>query len=104
VLVRYEGHQHHAIDTLIVAAIGQMPLFKQLNRTSFNAEGIVFDTDTGEILDKDSLFDNKSLTFISQSRIYENQIKYSHKVDRKPNRSYKQNTGLSQMSQPRSFL
>ncbi|APZ49472.1 type II CRISPR RNA-guided endonuclease Cas9 [Jeotgalibaca sp. PTS2502] len=84
---RDEGYAHHAIDALIVAAIGKMPLFEQMKHISFNSEGIAVDTDTGEILEQGELFENKSLRFISNLRNYESQIKYSHKVDRKPNRT-----------------
>lgn len=90
--VRDDGHHHHAIDALIVAAIGRMPLFKQLKNTSFSTEGLAVDTDTGEILEEGQLFDNKSLKLISQLRNYEDRIKYSHKVDRKPNRTMSNQT------------
>lgn len=86
------SHAHHAIDALIVAAIGRMPLFQQLKNTNFNNEGIAVDTDTGEIIDEDNVFDNRSLRFISQLRNYESKVKYSHKVDRKPNRTMTKQT------------
>lgn len=89
---RDAGHAHHAIDALIVAAIGRMPLFKQLKNTSFSLEGVAAQTDTGEVIAEDQVFDNKSLKFISNLRNYENKIKYSHKVDRKPNRTMSNQT------------
>ncbi len=89
---RDAGHFHHAIDALIVAAIGRMPVFEQLKGSTFNDEGVAVDTDTGEILEAGNLFDNQSLKFISQLRHYENKVKYSHKVDRKPNRTMSNQT------------
>lgn len=89
---RDAGHAHHAIDALIVAGVGRMPLFEQLKQTTFNIEGVAVDTETGEIIDPTQVFDNHSLKFVSQLRNYEDKIKYSHKVDRKPNRTMSNQT------------
>lgn len=90
---RNAGHAHHAIDALIVAGVGRMPLFEQLKQTTFNIEGVAVDTETGEIIDPTTqVFDNHSLKFVSQLRNYEDKIKYSHKVDRKPNRTMSNQT------------
>ncbi|WP_051237945.1 type II CRISPR RNA-guided endonuclease Cas9 [Lacticigenium naphthae] len=84
---RDESHAHHAIDALIVAAIGTTPILKQLNAVNFNREGIVVDKETGEIINEKQVFSTPTLKFISQLRNSGNKIKFSHKVDRKPNRT-----------------
>ena len=84
---RDESHAHHAIDALIVAAIGATPILKQLNAVDFNREGIVVDKETGEILSEEKIFGSPTLKFINSLRSMENKVKYSHKVDRKPNRT-----------------
>ncbi|GAB2492796.1 hypothetical protein GCM10008929_16440 [Alkalibacterium psychrotolerans] len=84
---RDESHAHHAIDALIVAAVGATPILKQLNAVDFNREGIVVDKETGEIISEEKIFSSPTLQFINRLRSYENKVKYSHKVDRKPNRT-----------------
>ena len=84
---RDESHAHHAIDALIVAAIGRMPLLEQFKAIDMNNEGIVVDKDTGEILDDGDLFNSPTIKFLRELRQHENKVKYSHKVDRKPNRT-----------------
>jgi len=89
---RDESHAHHAIDALIVAAIGRMPLLEQFKAIDMNNEGIVVDKDTGEILDDGDLFNSPTIKFLRGLRQYENKVKYSHKVDRKPNRTMTKQT------------
>ncbi|MFL2101019.1 type II CRISPR RNA-guided endonuclease Cas9 [Desemzia sp. FAM 23989] len=84
---RDAGHAHHALDALIVAAIGRMPLFEQFKSIEMNQEGVVVDKDTGEILEEGELFNSPTIKFLRGLRNYESKIKYSHKVDRKPNRT-----------------
>lgn len=82
-----DGHTHHAIDALIVAAIGRMPLFEQFKSIEMNQEGIVVDKETGEILEEGEFFNSPTIKFLRGLRNYESDVKYSHKVDRKPNRT-----------------
>ncbi|WP_106190294.1 type II CRISPR RNA-guided endonuclease Cas9 [Alkalibacterium olivapovliticus] len=84
---RDESHAHHAIDALIVAAIGTTPILKQFKAVDFNREGIAVNTETGEILGEEEIFSSPTLKFIHWLRNMESEIKYSHKVDRKPNRT-----------------
>lgn len=84
---RDASHAHHAIDALIVAAIGATPILKQLNALHFNREGIAVDKETGEILSEKEIFGSPILKFIHWLRNMESEVKYSHKVDRKPNRT-----------------
>jgi len=89
---RDESYAHHAIDALIVAAIGKMPLFKFFHKFDMDDTGAVVDRETGEILEDEKLFDERFITFLSKLRNYESEVKYSHKVDRKANRSLSNQT------------
>ncbi|WP_106494556.1 type II CRISPR RNA-guided endonuclease Cas9 [Lentibacillus sp. Marseille-P4043] len=89
---RDESYAHHAIDALIVAAIGRMPIFKFFNKFDMDDTGAVVDRETGEILEDEKLFDKRFITFLSKLRNYESEVKYSHKVDRKANRSLSNQT------------
>ncbi|SFC43999.1 CRISPR-associated endonuclease Csn1 [Alkalibacterium subtropicum] len=82
-----DHYAHHAIDALIVAAIGTTPILKQFKSTDFNREGIAVNTETGEIVGEKDIFDSPTRDFIHWLRNMESEIKYSHKVDRKPNRT-----------------
>jgi len=84
---RDESHAHHGIDALIVAAIGVMPLLNQFKNLTMDPQGVAVDKNTGEILSKEDIFSESSLRFLHTLRNYEPFINYSHKVDRKPNRS-----------------
>ncbi|GEK89135.1 CRISPR-associated endonuclease Csn1 [Alkalibacterium putridalgicola] len=84
---RDESHAHHAIDALIVSAIGTTPILKQFKAVDFNREGIAVNTETGEIISEEEIFASPTLKFIHWLRNMESEIKYSHKVDRKPNRT-----------------
>src|SRR5690606_23829824 len=50
---RDEGYAHHAIDALIVAAIGKMPIFEFFHKFEMNETGAVIDRETGEILSEE---------------------------------------------------
>lgn len=89
---REESHAHHAIDALIVASIGKMQIFDFFTTFDMNESGAVIDRETGEILSEDEMFDNKFINFLKNLRNYESKIKYSHKVDRKPNRTISNQT------------
>jgi len=84
---RDESHAHHGIDALIVAAIGRMPLINQFKTINMTNEGVAADKDTGEVIDEDRIFSTPTLNFLRGLRNYESKLKYSHKVDRKPNRT-----------------
>lgn len=90
--IRDDGHAHHAIDALIVAAIGKMPIFDFFNEFDMNETGAAFDRETGEKLSDDDLFANKFITFLRSLINYESKVKFSHKVDRKANRSLSKQT------------
>ncbi|MFX0561208.1 type II CRISPR RNA-guided endonuclease Cas9 [Tepidibacillus infernus] len=89
---RDESYAHHAIDALIVAAIGRMPIFDFFKEFSMNEQGVVFDRETGEVMDEDQFFNHKYITFLRSLNNFESKIKYSHKVDRKANRSMSNQT------------
>lgn len=89
---RDASYAHHAIDALIVAAIGRMPIFNFFNKFDMDDTGAVVDRETGEILEDREMFDERFITFISKLRNYESEVKYSHKVDRKANRSLSKQT------------
>lgn len=89
---REGSYAHHAIDALIVAAIGKMSIFDFFTTFDMNETGAVIDRETGEILSEQEMFDNKFITFLRDLRNYEPNIKYSHKVDRKPNRTLSNQT------------
>lgn len=84
---RDESFAHHAIDALIVAAIGKMPIFKFFNDFKILSEDRVVDKKTGELLNEKEFFEQNILQFFRSLMNYESKIKYSHKVDRKGNRS-----------------
>jgi len=89
---REESYAHHAIDALIVAAIGRMPAFKFFREFDLTENGIIFNKETGEIVDEEKFFGHNFITFLRNLMNYESKIKYSHKVDRKANRSMSNQT------------
>lgn len=89
---RDESYAHHAIDALIVAAIARMPVFSFFNDFELSDNGEVINKETGEIIPEKEFFEHSFLTFLRNIRAYEPNIKYSHKVDRKPNRSMSNQT------------
>lgn len=89
---RDESYAHHAIDALIVAAIGRMPIFKFFKEFDMNEEGVVFNRETGEIVEEDQFFNHTFITFLRNLMNYESKVKCSHKVDRKVNRTMSKQT------------
>lgn len=89
---REENHAHHAIDALIVASIGRMRIFDFFSTFDMNEIGVVVDRVTGEVLSEEEMFDNKFINFLRNLRSYESKVKYSHKVDRKANRTISNQT------------
>ncbi|MDO5379412.1 MAG: type II CRISPR RNA-guided endonuclease Cas9 [Acidaminococcaceae bacterium] len=94
---RDSTYAHHAQDALIIAGLFNTALIKKLNSIitmsdSFLDEkeaimfenGKVVNTVTGEFISEDDFAANKYIQFIKQIELRPQ--KYSHKVDRKPNR------------------
>lgn len=90
---RDEDHSHHAIDALIVAGIGRLPLIKQFKNMEMTTEGVVVDTQTGENLSEREVME-PAHAFLTKLKNYKVE-KYSHKVDRKPNRTMSNQTFYS---------
>lgn len=89
---REESYAHHAIDALIVAAIARMPVLKFFRDFELTENGIVINKETGEIIDEEKFFEKNFMNFLRNLMNYESKIKYSHKVDRKANRSMSNQT------------
>ena len=89
---RDSSYSHHAIDALIVASIGKLPIFKFFQNFGVNESGVYYDRRTGEILTEEEFFNEEMYKFVRSLRNYESKIKYSHKVDRKGNRSISDQT------------
>ncbi|MFS0614235.1 type II CRISPR RNA-guided endonuclease Cas9 [Lederbergia ruris] len=89
---RDESYAHHAIDALIVAAIGKMPVFEFFREFDMNDQGVVFNKATGEILEEQDFFKHSFIVFLRRLMNYESKIRYSHKVDRKGNRTMSNQT------------
>lgn len=89
---RDEDYSHHAIDALIVATIRKMGLLNTY-LTKYSYEEL-YDESTGEVLkvgkDADYL-DAKYIEYISNLKNYK-VIKFSHKIDTKPNRKIADDT------------
>src|SRR5699024_11995314 len=82
---REKSHAHHAIDALIVAAIGKMSIFDFFTEFDMNETGAVVNRETGEMLPEKEMFNSRFTNFLSRLRNYESEVKYSHTVDRKAN-------------------
>ncbi len=91
---RDENHAHHAIDALIVAGLKKLDLFRNVMRihTQKDVDGNTqaYSADTGEILTQENqsdYFPEDFMKFIKSLRDHApGRIRFSHKVDRKPNR------------------
>lgn len=90
---RDEDYSHHAIDALIVAGIKKMKFIDNVLNTAtqeINGEIIRVDRITGEILTPENekeYFDSSYINLIKNLRDkLDGKIKYSHKIDKKPNR------------------
>ena len=90
-------YAHHAQDALIVAGLFNTDLIKKINsiikmsdsfldekKTIIFDNGMVVNTVTGEFVSEADFSANKYIQFIKQIELRPQ--KYSHKVDRKPNR------------------
>lgn len=82
---------HHAQDALIVAGLSNLDFVRKMSRWAKGFDkNIVIENNrvinktTGEVLDTQEFDDNTYLHFVNQ--IEKVNPKYSHKVDRKPNR------------------
>lgn len=86
--------KHHAVDALIVAAIKKKNLLKQfLNIEYDNRNDLVTSKITGELItfeNEKEFFDEQLIDFIKKLRNHE--PKFSHKVDKKPNRKFTDET------------
>lgn len=89
---RDKNYAHHAIDALIVAAIGKMPVFEFFKEFDMDDQGVVFNKATGEILEEKDFFKHSFIIFLRRLMNYESKICYSHKVDRKGNRTMSNQT------------
>lgn len=89
---RDSSYAHHAIDALIVASIGKLPIFKFFHNFGVNDSGIFYDRKTGEVLTEEEFFSEDMYKFVRSLMNYESKIKYSHKVDRKGNRTISNQT------------
>ena len=89
-----ENFSHHAVDALIVAAIKKKNLLSNYFDIQFDrTKNIVTSRTTGEIIhfeNEAEFFDEDLIRFISHLRNLE--PKLSHKVDRKPNRQFADET------------
>ena len=94
---REESYAHHAQDALIIAGLFNTDLMKKLNCiVDLNEEfindkenlifenGKVINKNTGEFISDEDFNASKYIQFIKQVELRKQ--KYSHKVDRKPNR------------------
>lgn len=82
------GYAHHAIDALIIASLKKFP---RLNFLLSKYKGIdIVNKETGEIIDiipDEDYFESKYIQFVSKLMSLEkNVVKFSHKIDTKPNR------------------
>lgn len=85
---------HHIVDALIIAHFRKFNYISELMQYGFNYKEKI-DEETGELIQyNDTLFPKKDDDFTIQLRklndlnIYSENIKISHKVDRKPNRQF----------------
>ena len=86
-----EKHHHHAIDALIAARLSEQKLIRRLMRLHHGEE---VDMDTGEILYQTSPDkDGKLIQFVKNlAELNPEDFKFSWKVDKKPNRSFSDET------------
>lgn len=89
---------HHIVDALIIAYFRKFNYINELMQYNFNYKGKI-DEETGELIQyNDTLFSTKDDDFTIQLRKlndfnkYSEDIKISHKIDRKPNRQFSDET------------
>lgn len=90
---RDENFSHHAVDALIVAGIRKMRLMDKVFRIFVreeDGETYTVDSRTGEVIDRENeteYFDSDFIAFVRHLReSVPATAKYSHKIDRKPDR------------------
>lgn len=82
---RDEDYSHHAIDALIVASLKKQAIISDI--LAKYSLGDLYDDVTGEIMElNDEFYDTKYMAFLSELKNLK-VIKFSHKVDTKPNRA-----------------
>lgn len=92
---RDQDYSHHAVDALIVAGVKKMSLFEHVLDVFIGKDGeVVADRKTGEVITPDNeeaFFERSFVDFVRYLR-ESVQPRYSHKVDRKPNRGMSDQT------------
>lgn len=92
---------HHIVDAIIVAAVKKHKYFSKLLNLYESSDGIIYDNETGEIITSENqkdFFDEKLFSFLSKIRRindltnYDETIKISHKIDKKFNRQFTDET------------
>ena len=89
---RDKDYSHHAADALLVAGMKRHKLFDKAFHIAVKEEGdsmLRFDGKTGEVITDENeklFFDSGFCEFVKEVRKVSETTKYSHKVDRKPNR------------------
>ncbi len=89
---REEDYSHHAVDALIVAGIKKMKFFNQVLDVSLKKEGdqyLVYDSNEENkklitLENEEDYYDSEYIRFVKKLR--DISVKYSHKIDTKPNR------------------
>ena len=103
---REESHSHHAIDALIIASVPYLNLWKKI-KNQVLSETILYDEQTGEILNKDYdelVYHEPFSKYFDQLEKVFTDCRYSYKVDRKPNRQvadatiYSTRTGVTKQA------
>lgn len=84
------GNAHHAIDALIIASIAVYPRMNKLLSKYQKSQMGVYDAETGEVPEEvsdDKFYDPKYIMLIRKLLALDaNTVKFSYKVDTKPNR------------------
>lgn len=106
-----DTYYHHIVDALIVAYSRKFNYINQLMQYGMNYSKRI-DEETGEIkeIDKDTLFDNVDDNFTAKLKelngmsAYSDKIRISHKVDRKPNRQFTDETIYSAIKKDDTYV
>ncbi|MDD4157303.1 MAG: type II CRISPR RNA-guided endonuclease Cas9 [Candidatus Cloacimonetes bacterium] len=92
---------HHIVDAIIVAAVKKHKYFSKLLDLYETSDGIIYDDETGEVITSENqkdFFDDKLFSFLSRIKNindltnYNENIKISHKIDKKFNRQFTDET------------
>lgn len=106
---RDESYHHHAVDALIIAGLKKSNYFNKIFKFKINRDGLISSKDTGEIINTDNeheFFDEELIKFVKtlrNAKISKNNETYtasskslfvniSHKIDKKPNRQFTNET------------